>query len=99
MEALVRHLKLMREIGVELPILAMLSLVGVHGFRLHHEIGFYLFGEVWAIDRDVLTMPDVLIEDYDCDPASTLKDSFDIYWQAAGYPHCMNYDEEGNRKG
>lgn len=99
MEVLGRHLKLMKEMEVELPVLAMLSMMGVRGFRLHHESGFYLFGEVWAIDRDVLTMPDVLIEDYDCDPAFTLKDSFDIYWQAAGYPHCMNYDEEGNRKG
>jgi hypothetical protein len=96
-EALTRHLKLMKEMGVELPTLAMLSLVGVGGFRLHHETGFYLFGEVWAIDRDVLMLPDVLIEDYECDAASVLKDSFDVLWQSAGYPRCLNYDEEGNR--
>lgn len=73
----------MKEMGVDLPTLAMLSLVGVGGFRLHHQTALYLPGEIWAIDRDVLTLPDVLIEDYECNAASVLKDSFDVLWSTS----------------
>ena len=43
----------------------------------------------------MLILPDVLIEDYDCDVPAALRPVFDALWNAAGYERSLNYDENG----
>jgi hypothetical protein len=48
-----------------------------------------------TIDRDMLLLPDVLIETYTPDMPTLLRPLFDAVWNAAGWERSINYDEKG----
>ncbi len=51
----------------------------------------YQIDERHVIDRDLLCLPDVLIESYDIDVLQTLRPVLDALWQSADYPRSMRY--------
>lgn len=93
------HQKLvaMVNVGVEMPIAAIASFVRMKGVRLAVDRHGFRQGE--PIDRNVLTLPHVLIEGAPADiqeVGRALRPLFDGVWQANGYPCCANYDADGN---
>lgn len=48
------------------------------------------------IDRDMLPVAEVMIENFGGQPHTILRPIFDAVWNAAGWPRSMNYDEQGN---
>jgi hypothetical protein len=89
------YLPLLTQLGVGPPIVIMFAMVGVKGFEF--DVGDRLARRARAVpmDRDVLILPDVLVEDIEQHPASILKPIFDMVWQSAGFPHSLNYREDG----
>jgi hypothetical protein len=86
------YLKVQQELGLEPPIVLILSLIGVRGYR----IGFGVFQDPkQPIDRDTALLPDVLVENYSAEAADILRPVFDAVWQAAGWRCCLNYNEQG----
>lgn len=83
------YLKFAQDIGAELPIFVMISLVGVKGYAFH--------GGFAEIDKDSLILPDILVEDYNSEPALFLRPAFDTVWQSAGYIGSPNYGDNGRR--
>ena len=75
------------------------TLIGVKDYRLtlseRYRTGASDFNRV---DRDILVIPEVIVEDYHQLAEAILKPAFDIIWQSAGLTGSMNYDENGNRK-
>ena len=55
----------------------------------------YIDWEKTPIDRDFLTLPETLIENYESDVPSCLKNCFDALWNACGFERSLNYDENG----
>ena len=55
----------------------------------------FWINEVYTIDRDILVLPEVFMENYDDQPASILKPCFDSIWNACGFPRSFNYNDEG----
>jgi hypothetical protein len=47
-------------------------------------------------DRDVLPLPECVVEDFNAPVANMLRPAFDALYQAAGSPRSPNYDEHGN---
>jgi hypothetical protein len=94
LEALPRFLELQKQLGVEPPLLVMLSLLGVAGYGMTNEPS--LLGAK-IIDRDALIVPEVLVDDFGTDPEEIMRDSFSAVWNAAGYERCMNYDASNRR--
>jgi hypothetical protein len=77
-----------------------MSLVGVSGATLALSSSM-LGSSVVLIDRDMLLLPDVLIEDYaDVSSiqkvAAAMRPAFDAVWNACGHARSYNYDEQGN---
>ena len=93
-----KYLKLMNALEIEPPLVFMLSMVGVKGVTLGVAPHFRGSGLVPAIDRDVVLLPDVLVEDLSQHPAKILKPIFDAVWQAAGHAQSCNYDQAGEWK-
>jgi Putative DNA-binding domain len=93
--ALSAYLKALRDFGVEPPIFVMLSFVGVKGYKIATVSAKFSHFEGYEIDRDVLLVPDILIEDYGVDVASVLHPAFDAVWRASGWERSMNYDKNG----
>ncbi len=97
LEALKRFLAVQKQLGGNLPLIVMISLLGVQDFR----IGFSRANR-WPddeqnhrIDRPDLVMPEAMIDSFDDDLPTIMKPIFDNIAQAANWPRSMMYDESG----
>jgi len=95
LKALPRSLSIQKQLGVEPPLLVMLSLLGVSGYAMAVDPSRLFLHEAHPIDRDNLLASDILVENFECDPAEVMRPVFDAIWNAAGWPRSMNYDETG----
>lgn len=84
----------LHELDVPLPLVITASLTGVKGYEMAMVPGRMRFTST-PIDRDIVVLPDVLIEDYEADVPTVLRPIFDAIWNAAGWERSMNYTEEG----
>ncbi|TFI51958.1 hypothetical protein BLD44_023585 [Mastigocladus laminosus UU774] len=55
-----------------------------------------VYDPVYSIDRDILLIPEIVIEDYAAKASNILRPAFDAIWQACGWECCQNYDASGN---
>ncbi|MCW4048786.1 MAG: ATP-binding protein [Candidatus Bathyarchaeota archaeon] len=95
LKAIPSFLTFQEKMRVEPPILIMISFLGVNGFELVVDRFRFVSRKVSPIDRDNLIIPEIMLESYDANPVEYLKLIFETVWNAAGWPRCMNYDEEG----
>lgn len=94
--AVQRYVTVLRTQGITAPAVVLITLVGVQGARIYHPNGFDLpWHRNAAIDRDVLQLPDVLLEGPAPDIQQVLHPVFDALWQASGWPGSCGYDEAG----
>ncbi len=85
---------LLRAGGATLPMVIMLSLLGVDGYSLGVDDRFRHF-ETREINQRDLILPEAFWEDESQSFASVLRPVFDVVWNAAGYAGSLNYDESG----
>ena len=83
----------MKSLGIQPPVWCFMTITGVKGTKI--STGDRI-REVPKIDRDVLHIPECVIEDLSADPVSILKPLFDIVWNASGLPGCPNFDTDGH---
>ena len=89
------YLDELKALNVPLPLLLIMSMVGVKG--VYMGVGSWRCDrEPMPIDRDTLILPEVLLEEYGLDVARSLRPIFDAVWNACGYTCSGNYDAEGN---
>ncbi|MBC8273364.1 MAG: ATP-binding protein [Chloroflexi bacterium] len=96
LDAVGRYFSIQEQLGVEPPLLVMLSLLGVSGYTIDLDVSAV---DIHRIDRDALLVPEVLVESFDRDPAEVMKPAFDAIWNAAGRPGSKNYHDAGKRTG
>lgn len=99
--ALKNHLYILRTLKVNPPYFVMISLLGVKGYSMivKPEYGNPV-PKRDGIDRNDLILPEIQIEDSaNVDVPTVLKSSFDMIWNAAGWPTSQNYDKEGVWRG
>lgn len=97
-EATERYLRVQSKLELPLPIFVLITLIGVKGLRLILNDWFTMRGldEQIKIDRDLLQLPEVLVEDYNVKISRVLRPTFDALWQACGLEQSFNYDDQGN---
>jgi hypothetical protein len=96
LETLPNYLSIQERLGAAPPLFIMLSLVGVLGYFIEVKSGLDPFGDyAFAIDRDALVLPEVVVESFEVDPKEVMRPIFDSVWNAAGWPRSMNYDDSG----
>jgi hypothetical protein len=91
-EMLKKSCLIQQYIGVEFPVVVMLSLLGVSGYKIKRGS---LIGRDQEIDRDNLMIPEIIIDNFEFDPFQVMRPIFDAVWNAAGWPRAMTYDDEG----
>lgn len=87
-------LSILKTISVELPIFVFLTLIGVKGYSMLY--GKHVTRESASIDRDVLFLPEAIVESYNVKAESILKPIFDSVWNACGLPRSLHYDKNGD---
>lgn len=90
------YLRLLQCLAVPCPFLIILSFLGVKSAQMHVGEHMRMMREPTPIDRDMLTLPEIMIENYECDVPHELRPIFDAVWNACGYERSLNYDKEGN---
>lgn len=92
-ESISNYLRLYKKIGINPPIIIMLSFLKVKNYQLYwtqtQPIGI-------CIDRDHLLIPEIIVEDYDFKAEDILRPAFDTVWQSCGMHQSLNYDKQGN---
>lgn len=82
--------------GIEPPIFLFLTFIGIQDHQL--AVNSRVWGwEEHEVDRKNLVLPEVYVDTYDLKVDQMLRPVFDFVWNAYGYSHCLNYDEEGVR--
>lgn len=94
-KSLGEFLNLYKELGINMPIVIFLTLIGIKGYEMAVDRMKFL-GEYYKIDRDVLQLPEGIIESYDVEPKDILRPIFDLIWNACGFERSYNFDESGN---
>jgi hypothetical protein len=94
-ESFPNYLSALKYLNVELPIVAFLTLIGVKGYKMATS---FFQRESYEIDRDVLLLPETVIESYAVKPDEVLKPAFDAIWNSCGFPKSLNYDDKGEWK-
>ncbi len=83
------------ELGVPVPLLITVSLIGVKGAWLDAGPNTSRF-ESAPVDRDTALLPDVIVESYDVEVPRVMRPIFDALWNSGGYERSFYYDDEGN---
>lgn len=88
-------LGLFRDLTIPLPAAVFATLTSVKGYLMPGGPR-YNSDDFYPIDRDHLYPPGQIVERPEQKAAAVLKPIFDSVWNAAGYTHSLNYDNDGN---
>ncbi|HEV3037522.1 MAG TPA: ATP-binding protein [Candidatus Angelobacter sp.] len=91
--AVQRYLRAQQRLMIETPVFVMVTLIGLKGFAMGSRRRHF---QVEKIDRDVLALPEISIENYGVDVARALRPAFDALWQACGFEGSQNYNAAGD---
>ncbi|WP_148314189.1 RNA-binding domain-containing protein [Sorangium cellulosum] len=90
------YLERYREAGLELPLIALVSLLDAKGLTVPESGMRDVSVGMYVSDRDTLLLPNVQIQDYGDDALPKLfKPAFDALWQSLGFPRSFCYDKDG----
>jgi hypothetical protein len=83
------YLKIENDLGINPPLILMLSLLNVKGFEISTG-GPYTSG--FSIEKDDLLFSEILVENFEDKPSKILKPIFDMVWQSCGLEECPYVD-------
>jgi hypothetical protein len=88
-----RVLPVLKSLGVDPPLVLILTLIDVRGYSLSRDdhSGFFNAGE--PFDREVLMPQEVLIENYAADVPLIMKPLVDEVWNAASFNGSFFYED------
>lgn len=94
-DALTEYYKVIKLLQIELPIYLYLSMTGVKDYFLGSSRYQQRYGEPNKVDREVIALPEIVLENLDASPRKILKPAFDMIWNACGYERSGNYGQDG----
>ncbi|MFA5393799.1 MAG: ATP-binding protein [Candidatus Ratteibacteria bacterium] len=98
-DSLSNYLAVFKGLSVSLPIFLFLSLLQVKEYSLAVNPRKTNKIRVDLIDRDILCVPEEVIESYDMTSSNILRPCFDSIWNASGFPKSLNYNDAGEWAG
>lgn len=94
MESIDSYLGGLNKLTVPTPILILVAISGAKGAWFAVNQRLMGMGDS-MIDRDMLILPDVLVESFGTEIQKLLRPIFDAVWNSAGWEQSLNYDEQG----
>lgn len=91
------YLNMQREIGVDLPVYAVISLLSVEGYQVVITDNYSRW-QGYPIDRPDVVVPALEINSFECDIEQVLLPAFNRLWNAAGIKMSASYNSDGTRK-
>jgi len=94
-ESVPRYIEVYKKFNLDTPIFLFLTLIDVKDYKIP-ERGKWWFDEIYPIDRDIVLIPEIIIEKYDFNSPQLLKPILDSVWNACGFERSLNYSKDGN---
>jgi hypothetical protein len=98
MDCAERMLQIMELLEVPGPYYLLVALLNVKGVRVTPARRSHFLSEARTIERENLILPEVLLENADVSIENEMRTSFDMIWNACGWPRSFSYDEHGAHK-
>ncbi len=93
-KAVTSYLRLMQNMSIEPPVILFLTITKVKGYHMAtRQVPWP--DMIHPIDRDLVFLPEVLIQSYESNAQSILRPCFDALWNACGFARSLNYNEKG----
>ncbi|MBW8012595.1 MAG: toll/interleukin-1 receptor domain-containing protein [Chloroflexi bacterium] len=107
LHALPRYIQVQTGLKDQFPLLIAVTFVNVKNFNvwienpIHHKLENrlgrnYQLKDLSKIDRDVLKIPEIIVNDTPNNFDLILRPIFDSIWRAGGLPRSPFYDQDGN---
>ncbi|HSQ98082.1 MAG TPA: ATP-binding protein [Rickettsiales bacterium] len=84
-------LRILKNFKVQPPIYIFVSLVGAKGYRILYENSKGEKKITNAIDRDIISLPELELKDYNLDFKKHIRFIFDMIWNACGEKQSINF--------
>ena len=82
--------------GIAAPFATMLTFQGVKGIKMAvNERVITYYSARSEFDRDIVALPEIILNEVPENVEQGLRPLFDMAWQATGWPESQNYDENG----
>lgn len=88
--ALDHYVRFQETLGLNPPLFVLTTLLDVKDYTLDVR-----HSSPRPIDRQILLLPDIVVENYTEERPTVLRPAFDAVWQAAGFLRSENYDDNG----
>jgi len=86
-----------KSVGIQAPYFLMLTLTGLCDYNLMSENEIYRYHyhkHFISLSRDILILPEIIVEDLNIEPEIIIKPIFDMVWNAFGCSHSLNYNDK-----
>jgi hypothetical protein len=80
---------------IEPPASVFVTVCGAKGAALFIDYSRTGYRGNGQFDRDLLVLPEVLLQDFESDVTQLTKSMIDGLWQASGFARSFDYDEKG----
>ena len=97
-DALIRYIRLLKELGVSPPIAIMLSLIGAEGYRLELPENLFPSKSPYSVKKKSLYWPGEHLRSFEDNPDKILQPAFDALWQCVGFKRDLLYRDSGKGK-
>lgn len=88
-------INILKKLKVQTPIYIFISIIDAKGYRILYKNN----NEekiTNAIDRNILSIPELELKRYDNDLKSIIRMAFNMIWNACGEKESINFDNQGN---
>ncbi len=95
-KAISKYFENYKNISIEPPFAIYISIFGLKEYPIKtSRIKNWRYGEEFKTENENLILPEIIINNFEINIESILKDYFDMIWNAYGIPESLNY-ENGN---
>jgi len=91
-----KYISAQKSMGLSPPFFVSLSLLGVHNCSIYVPRSWHPSADQ-KIDRNILLLPECLIENFDFDLDLLLRPILDTLWNASGWDKSPNFDKESGK--
>lgn len=98
-QSIERYLRGLGELNVQLPVIVMVCICGCRDVYLVPDPDTPWSDPIGQFDRDLLVLPNVLINSYEENVSQSIRAICDSLWNAAGAAGSQFYDQSGKWKG
>jgi Putative DNA-binding domain len=95
-EATTRYLTAIEHTGATAPIFILLSFTGMKGREMATRNALWYGSSM--IDRDLLLLPEIMLDSFGVVVPTAMRSAIDLLWQASGYKGSPNFDASGTWK-